>query len=47
MRKLIDIPDDILKQIQHIAIDEDTNTKKWIEKLIINEVIRRGGKKNK
>ncbi len=45
MRKLIDIPDDIFKQLQHVAIDEDMNPKKWIEKLIISEVVRRGGKK--
>lgn len=38
MRKLIDIPEDIYKNLQHICIDEGTNPKNWIENLIVNEV---------
>lgn len=42
-RKLIDIPEDVYKKIQHLCIDLKTNPKKWIEDLIIREV-KRGGK---
>lgn len=38
MRKLIDIPEDIYKNLQHICIDEGTNPKNWIENLVTNEV---------
>jgi hypothetical protein len=38
MKKIIDIPKEILKEIQHISIDENTNAKKWIEDLIIKEI---------
>lgn len=38
MRKLIDIPEDIYKKVQHLAIDKGTNPKNWIENLVANEV---------
>ena len=38
MRKLIDIPEDIYKNLQHICIDEGTNPKNWIEQLVNNTV---------
>ncbi len=38
MRKLIDIPEDIYKKLQHLVIDEGTNPKNWIENLVTNEV---------
>lgn len=44
MRKLIDIPEDIYNQLQHICIDEKTNPKNWIEELIKREVKKRAGK---
>jgi hypothetical protein len=44
MRKLIDIPEDIYNQLQHICIDKKTNPKKWIEELIKREVKERGQK---
>lgn len=47
MRKIIDIPKEVLKQVQHIAIDENTNAKKWIEDLIIREVKILTNKKHK
>lgn len=43
MRKLIDIPEDTYKQLQHICIDESTNPKNWIEGLIKREVKKREG----
>lgn len=47
MRKLIDIPDDVYKKVQHLSIDENTNPKNWIENLIILEVQKREGEKIK
>lgn len=47
MRKLIDIPDSTYKKIQHIAVDENTNPKKWIENLIDCEIKKREGEKIK
>jgi hypothetical protein len=34
MKKLIDIPDEIVKELKHMAINNDTNLKNYIEKLI-------------
>ncbi len=45
--KLIDIPEDILKKLKHIAIDEGTNPKNWIEKLIKSEVEKESKKQEK
>ena len=45
MRKLIDIPKDVFKNLQHICVDDGTNPKRWIEELIKNEVERCEGKK--
>lgn len=42
MKKIVDIPEDVMIKIQHICVDEKTNPKKWIEKLIINEVNKAG-----
>jgi hypothetical protein len=41
MRKLIDIPDDVCNQLQHICIDDKTNPKKFIEEHIKHEVKKR------
>jgi hypothetical protein len=45
MRKLIDIPEDIYKKLQHICIDEGTNPKNWIENLVVNEVKKKSKKR--
>ena len=38
MKKLIDIPDEILKDLKKLAIDADLNLKKYIEKLLVDLV---------
>jgi len=45
MKKLIDIPENIIKDLKHICVDDNVNPKNWIEELIKNEVERRVGKK--
>ena len=44
MRKLIDIPEDIYKKLQHICIDDEKDMKNWIQDLIKEEVKKRAGK---
>ena len=46
MRKLIDIPKEVVKPLQHICIDDGKDMKNWIQDLIIDEVKKRGGKIN-
>jgi len=41
MRKQIDISEEILKKLQHLAIEEGTNPKNWIENLIAKEVTKK------
>lgn len=36
MKKIIDIPDDILKELKIMAVKNDNNLKQFIEKLILN-----------
>jgi hypothetical protein len=38
MRKLIDIPDEILKDLKKLAIDGDLDLKNYIEKLLVEHV---------
>ena len=38
MRKNIDIPDEIVKPLKIMAINADTNLKKYIEKLLVEHV---------
>lgn len=37
-RKLIDLPDEILKKLKILAALNDTNSKAYIETLIVNHV---------
>lgn len=45
MRKLIDIPDEIVEDLQIKAVKAKTNPKNYIESLVVNDV--RGKKENK
>ena len=47
MRKQIDLPDDMIKDLNRVAVEDDTNPKNWIESLVINEVKRRTKQKKK
>lgn len=38
MRKLIDIPEEIVKDLKKIAVDADLDLKKYIEKLLVDHV---------
>jgi len=38
MRKLIDIPDDILKPLKILAVKKDTNLKNYIQNVLVNHV---------
>ena len=48
MRKLIDIPESIVKELKILAIENDTNLKNYIENLLMEHVTKkRVGKKSK
>ena len=38
MRKLIDIPDEILKPLKILAVEEDTNLKNYIQDILVCHV---------
>jgi hypothetical protein len=38
MRKLIDIPDEILKPLKILAIEEETDLKNYIQNVLVNHV---------
>lgn len=38
MRKLIDIPDEILKPLKIMAVEEDTNLKNYIQDILVCHV---------
>jgi hypothetical protein len=41
MRKLIDIPDEILKPLKILAVKKDTNLKNYIQNVLVNHVRKR------
>ena len=45
MRKLIDIPKDIVKPLKILAINSDKDLKNYIQDLLISHVASSGGKK--
>jgi hypothetical protein len=44
MRKLIDLPDDIVKELKKMAIDADKDLKNFIQDILI-DLVRAGKKK--
>jgi hypothetical protein len=36
MKKLIDVPDEILRDLKHLAIDKDMSLKAYIEYILFN-----------
>jgi len=38
MRKLIDIPDELIKDLKRLALEADQNPKLYIETLLINHI---------
>jgi hypothetical protein len=47
MKKLIDVPDEILRDLKHLAIDSDMSVKAYIEYLVFTDVKNNGSKKPK
>jgi hypothetical protein len=41
LRKLIDLPRPIIKDLKKLAVDADKSLKKYIEEVIVNEVEKR------
>jgi hypothetical protein len=47
MRKLIDIPDEIVKDLKRLALEADTNLKAYIENLVIEHHAKQSKKLKK
>lgn len=47
MKKLIDVPDEILRDLKHLAIDNDMSVKAYIEYILFTHVSPTKPKKRK
>jgi hypothetical protein len=46
LRKIIDVPHAIVKDLKKLAIDADSTLKAYIQDLLVNEVEKRRNQKN-